>query len=46
MRKMQKDISSNTDLIEKNTDSLATMIDDVSFSLDNLFGKLKKTLEM
>jgi len=35
MRKMQKDISSNTDLIEKNTDSLATMIDDVSFSLDN-----------
>ena len=25
MRKMQKDITSNTDLIEKNTDSLATM---------------------
>ena len=28
MRKMQKDISSNTDLIEKNTDSLASMIEE------------------
>ena len=42
MRKMQKNISSNTDLIEKNTDSLATMIDDVSFSLDNFIRKTEK----
>tara|TARA_A100001035_G_scaffold57955_1_gene42896 strand:- start:7 stop:522 length:516 start_codon:yes stop_codon:yes gene_type:complete len=42
MRKMQKDIVANTDLIEKNTDSLATMIDDVSFTLDNFIRKTKK----
>ena len=35
LRKAQKDILSNSDLIEKNTDSLATMIDDVGFRLDN-----------
>ncbi|MEE3153460.1 MAG: hypothetical protein VX282_02020, partial [Candidatus Neomarinimicrobiota bacterium] len=35
LRKAQKDIVANTDLIEKNTDSLASMIDDVSFTLDN-----------
>ena len=35
MRKMQKDIVFNTELIGKNTDSLASMIDDVSFTLDN-----------
>ena len=39
MRKMQKDIIANTDLIEKNTDSLATMVDDVSFTLDNFMRK-------
>tara|TARA_B100001027_G_C16172999_1_gene287856 strand:+ start:62 stop:577 length:516 start_codon:yes stop_codon:yes gene_type:complete len=42
MRKMQKDIAFNTDLIEENTDSLATMIDDVSFSLDNFIRKTEK----
>ena len=42
MRKMQKDIVANTDLIEKNTDSLATMIDDVSFTLDNFIRKTEK----
>ena len=35
LRTAQKDILSNSDLIEKNTDSLATMIDDVGFRLDN-----------
>ncbi|MBT3179958.1 MAG: hypothetical protein HOB40_01105 [Candidatus Marinimicrobia bacterium] len=35
LRKAQKDIVANSDLIEKNTDSLASMIDDVSFALDN-----------
>ena len=35
LRTAQKDILSNADLIEKNTDSLATMIDDVGFKLDN-----------
>tara|TARA_Y100001980_G_C14495062_1_gene271638 strand:- start:150 stop:665 length:516 start_codon:yes stop_codon:yes gene_type:complete len=42
MRKMQKDISSNTSLIEKNTDSLATMVDDVSYTLDNFMRKTEK----
>ena len=31
LRKAQKDIVANTDLIERNTDSLASMIDDVNF---------------
>ena len=35
IRKAQKDIVSNTELIEKNTDSLAAMIDEVSFALEN-----------
>ena len=35
LRKAQKDIVSNMDLIEKNTDSLASMIDDVAYQLDN-----------
>jgi len=35
IRKAQADIISNSELIEKNTDSLATMIDDVSYKLDN-----------
>ena len=35
LRQAQKDIVSNFELVEKNTDSLASMIDDVSFSLDN-----------
>ena len=34
LRKAQKDIVANTDLIDKNTDSLATMIDNVDFKLD------------
>ena len=35
IRAAQKDIISNTDLINANTDSLASLIDDVSFALDN-----------
>ena len=35
LRKAQKDIVSNVDLIEKNTDSLASMIDDVGYRLEN-----------
>ena len=34
IRKVQKDIIANTDLIEKNTDSLAAMIDEVKFDLE------------
>ena len=35
LRQAQKDIIANTDLITKNTDSLASLIDDVSYTLDN-----------
>ena len=42
IRKAQKDIVSNTELIEKNTDSLAVMIDDVSFKLDNFVRDTEK----
>ena len=35
LRQAQKDIISNTELIVKNTDSLASMIDDVNFRLEN-----------
>ena len=42
LRKAQKDIIANTELIEKNTDSLASMIDDVSFTLDNFMRNTKK----
>jgi methyl-accepting chemotaxis protein len=42
LRKAQKDIVANTDLIEKNTDSLASMIDDVNFTLDNFIRDTKK----
>ena len=42
LRKAQKDIVANTDLIEKNTDSLASMIDDVNFTLDNFMRNTKK----
>ena len=42
LRKAQKDIVANADLIEKNTDSLASMIDDVNFSLDNFMRDTKK----
>ena len=42
IRKAQKDIVSNTELIEKNTDSLAIMIDDVSFKLDNFVRDTEK----
>ena len=42
LRKAQKDIVSNTVLIEKNTDSLASMIDDVNFTLDNFMRNTKK----
>ena len=42
VRKAQKDIVANTDLIEKNTDSLSIMIDDVSFKLDNFIRDTEK----
>jgi len=42
LRKAQKDIVANTELIEKNTDSLASMIDDVSYTLDNFMRDTKK----
>jgi len=42
LRKAQKDIVANAELIEKNTDSLASMIDDVNFTLDNFIRDTKK----
>ena len=42
LRKAQSDIASNTDLISKNTDSLASLIDDVSFTLDNFMRNTEK----
>ena len=45
LRKAQRDIVANTDLIEKNTDSLASMIDDVSFTLDNFMRDTKKNFK-
>ena len=42
LRKAQKDIVANADLIERNTDSLASMIDDVNFTLDNFMRNTKK----
>jgi len=42
LRKAQKDIVANADLIERNTDSLASMIDDVNFTLDNFMRDTKK----
>jgi len=42
LRKAQKDIVANADLIDKNTDSLASMIDDVNFTLDNFMRDTKK----
>ena len=44
LRKAQKDIVANTDLIERNTDSLASMIDDVNFTLDNFMRDTKKKI--
>ena len=42
LRKAQKDIVADADLIERNTDSLASMIDDVNFTLDNFMRTTKK----
>ena len=42
LRQAQKDIIANTDLITKNTDSLASLIDDVSYSLDNFMRNTEK----
>ena len=42
LRKAQKDIVFNNELIIKNTDSLASMIDDVSFRLDNFKRETEK----
>ena len=42
LRQAQKDIIANTDLITKNTDSLASLIDDVSYTLDNFMRRTEK----
>ena len=42
LRQAQNDIIANTDLITKNTDSLAAMIDDVSYTLDNFMRSTEK----
>ena len=42
LRQAQKDIIANTDLITKNTDSLASLIDDVSYTLDNFIRNTEK----
>ena len=42
LRQAQKDIIANTDLITKNTDSLASLIDDVSYTLDNFMRNTEK----
>ena len=42
LRQAQNDIIANTDLITKNTDSLAAMIDDVSYTLDNFMRRAEK----
>ena len=42
LRQAQNDIIANTDLITKNTDSLAAMIDDVSYTLDNFMRRTEK----
>ena len=42
LRKAQKDIVSNMDLIEKNTDSLASMIDEVGYRLENFVRDTEK----
>ena len=42
LRQAQKDIIANTDLITKNTDSLVSLIDDVSYTLDNFMRNTEK----
>tara|TARA_Y100001934_G_scaffold269467_1_gene352989 strand:- start:43 stop:558 length:516 start_codon:yes stop_codon:yes gene_type:complete len=42
LRTAQNDIITNTDMIERNTDSLASLIDDVSFRLDNFTRETQK----
>ena len=42
LRQAQKDIIANIDLITKNTDSLASLIDDVSYTLDNFMRNTEK----
>ena len=42
LRKAQNDIIDNNDLITKNTDSLAALIDDVSYTLDNFMRNTEK----
>ena len=42
LRQAQKDIIANTDLITTNTDSLAALIDDVSYTLDNFMRRTEK----
>tara|TARA_Y100000817_G_scaffold48944_2_gene34859 strand:- start:6150 stop:6668 length:519 start_codon:yes stop_codon:yes gene_type:complete len=42
IRKAQRDIISNTELIYRNTDSLSALIDDVSYTLDNFMRDTEK----
>ena len=42
LRQAQNDIIANTDLITTNTDSLAALIDDVSYTLDNFMRRTEK----
>tara|TARA_S200000501_G_scaffold378011_1_gene438673 strand:+ start:32220 stop:32738 length:519 start_codon:yes stop_codon:yes gene_type:complete len=42
LRKAQRDIISNTELIYRNTDSLSALIDDVSYTLDNFIRETEK----
>lgn len=45
LRKAQQDIFANTELINKNTDSLASLIDDVNFKLENLARDTKRNFK-
>tara|TARA_Y100001970_G_scaffold204345_1_gene248790 strand:- start:1087 stop:1605 length:519 start_codon:yes stop_codon:yes gene_type:complete len=45
LRKAQNDIIFNNELIKSNTDSLASLIDDVSYTLDNFMRKTDKNFK-
>ena len=45
LRQAQLDIVSNTDLINKNTDSLASLIDNVDFKLDNFMRETNRNFK-
>ena len=45
LRQAQLDIVSNTDLINKNTDSLSSLIDNVDFKLDNFMRETNRNFK-